>query len=397
MSTTDGARSGGDPVLEGALTEMASEGTFDATATFADPAPDAASQASDTASAAPKADAPAPTGDAGSIKPDSSTAPSVAAPSAAPAAADPLDGTSPFTYGEGKSLPWAHRVPGEGLLLTEAEVPQFQRLVEERDVLDRVNRESQSTIETFERLSTWTRPGVDGKEETLTGQKGLEAIHTDFAQLAAEASVYRDLLNDPAKLLGLMAKNERGEIVLDPASVKNWNTEIKLAQIEAAQSIQTQIGSILTPPAPSPGSTPINYEAAAPGVIKAAAGQDFGLLTAEDRSLLAGQLPRYVRPLTKEELPWNPGKKVGDSVVDPSFQKVVSHLAAQRKTSADAAKAAEKAGAHNAGMEKGRQPAKAAPKTPPAPTGKPAEPARKKADWDSPFTDAMAELGVPIR
>jgi hypothetical protein len=402
MSTTDGARSADDPVLAGAFSEMASEGTFDATAPIDDLGTEGASQASGDASAAPVAAAPPSNGDDGSDPQGSSSAdaaPKAPDPSAGSPAADPLAGTEPFTYtvnGEVKTLEGVRRVPGEGYFAPEAHVASLQSLAERADVLDRVSREVTAQNAQFERASTWTFTDAQGNEQTLTGLQGLEAQRIDSARVNAAVSIIDGLLSDPSKLLSLLAQDETGKIVVDPTAVETLQMRVQLAASAAEQQARSHFAKLGAPPNPQQPSTSTgspSYQASAPKIIEQAAGANHAALSADDRQLLTEQIDRYVRPVTEEDRRWNPTLKIGAPIVDHSFTKVVQHLVAQRQASKQTAAAAEKAGKFNAGQDKGRQPAKVAPK-PAAPTAPKTDARKPKADWDSPLSTAMSELGI---
>ena len=399
MATTDGARSAGDPVLEGAISEMSSEGTLDATGTF-DPGDNGASQVADGASAANAGALPAP-GDDGSDTTGRSSTPNAPLatqdPSAAQAAADPLAGTEPFTYtvnGEQKTLAGVYRVPGEGLLVPEDQVSSLQQVAERADVLDRVTRELTAQNTTYERLSAWNVTDPDGTQRTLSGQQGLEAMRVELAQQAAAISAIDVLLSDPQNIVNLLVSDGQGGVTIDPRSLKMLALEVRSAAVDAERQERSKfatLGQSTSGPASS-GSSGQDYTAQAPAVIKQAAGAAYDTLSADDRSLLADQLSRYVRPVTEEDRRWNPALKIGAPIVDASFTKVVQHLAAQRQASSKVAEAAERAGKFNGGQDRGRQPAKPTPK--PAAPIPPADGRKPKADWDSPLTEALAEMGV---
>lgn len=391
MSTSDGASTAGDPALEQALTEMESEGLLGGEG---DPGADA-SQSSGDASAASAA-APAPTGDDGS-SPTGTTAgaaPKAPDPSAAsPAAADPLAGTEPFTYGADKKvLEGVYRVPGEGLLVPEDKASAIASLAERADVLDRVSREYSAQNATYERLSTWETTDASGKTVTLTGQQGLEAQRVEHARMSAAVEIVDGILADPSKLLSLLARDDQGRISIDPQAVETLQMRVQLAANTAEQTARSHFSKLSTGPAQPAG--PQSYAASAPNLIKQAAGAHDTALTADDRQFLTQQIDRYVRTVTEEDRRWNPNLKLGAPIVDESYGKLVERTAQQRAAATAQAKAAETAGKHNAGMDKGRQPPKA-PIRPATPPPVKTDDRKPRADWETPLTGALAEMGIP--
>ncbi len=411
MALTDGVgdQSSGDPALEEALAEMTAEGTFDSEATFADPGT-ATTSSTESASAAPQAAAPPPASDDGSSKvPTTTDVVAPASTSAAPAAADPFAGTEPlpfFVNGEAKSLSWAHRVPGEGVLLTEAEVPHLQQLAERAEILDRVARDLTSQQDLIEPLTRWTRTGPDGKEETLTGSQGLEEIRVYTRQLEAELATYRQIFAEPGKHLvgptGLLLMQE-GKPTLDPSIAELWDGRIEQARFNAERTTRAEIGqrgtrpaAVAAPASTGSGSPPSFTDKEVSNVITQAAGTNHTALLPEDIAELKADLQRYIRPVVASDRQFNPALKLGAPIVDFSFGQRVQRLASIRLAAKQTATAAETAGKHNAGMAKGRQPAKQ-PIQPPAPPAKAGDAPRRKADWDTPFKDAMDEMGIAIR
>lgn len=397
MSATDGARSADDPVLSGALSEMASEGSLDATASLDDLGTDGASQASGDASAADAAALP-PTGDDGS-SPVDRTAADAAGTSPDPgadSAADPLAGTEPFTYtvnGETRTLDGVYRVPGEGLLVPEDKVASLQQLAERAEILDRVSREVTDHNASYERLSAWTVTDAQGKEHTLTGLQGLEAMRVDSARVNAAVSIIDGLLSDPAKLLGLLAQDDKGQLVVDPSAVETLQMRIQLAANAAEQRARGSFANLRSP-APATSTGPANYAASAPKIIESAAGSAYNVLTAEDRNFLASQIGRYVRAVTEEDRRWDPSKKIGAPIVDAEYAQLVQRTAAQRADAKRVAEAAERAGKFNGGTERGRQPAKPATK-PAAPVVPPKSNERQRPNWDGPLEQALQEMAIP--
>jgi hypothetical protein len=371
-----------------------------------DPAEDTASQAdTDESAGTPAAPAKAD-GDSGSGK--AVDAPAVEGKPGAPGVGDdPLAGTEPFTYtvnGETKTLDGVFRVPGEGLLVPEDKVQIVEQLAERADTLDRVSREYQSRNAEYERLSEWRTQGADGKEQVYQGRDGLVAMRVELGTRAASMDVLTSILKPNAQgqyvnlaKLVTTQQNARGEleIIPDPDVLERLLLQSDLAERDARDAIFREVGQ-LSQPSTSTSSAP-DYSAQAAQVIEAAAQSgkfDSKALTDRDKGFLAAQLPRYVRTVTEDDRRMNPSLRVGSAIVDASFTQVVKDRAEMRTEASKSAIAAEKAGKHNAGMQKGRQPAPTQRQTtPPAPTvdaGK-----SRKPDWDGPLTEYLAENDIP--
>lgn len=398
-AVTDGApkaEQSDDSVLAGAFTEMASESGFDANKTFGDleAKPDGASPTDGGASAAPKADAPtAIPGDDGAAN---ATPPVVAAEGKpdAPPAVDPLAGTEPFTYGQGKTLPGVFRVPGEGLLVPEEHVASVQQFAERAELAEHMSRELATQYETFDRLSTWTVQDAQGKDQTLTGLQGLEALRIEASQTKAALGTLSALFQpnangDYPNLEAFLAREElpdgkggvRVRIVPHPDSLRNLLVQSELAEVRAEQSERQKVGTLRTPAPAAP--VPINYATEASrliGDVAKAAKLDASVLSPKQTELLAKQLKFHVI------------EQDGKKRVSPEWQELVQSSIAQAVESKKQAVAAETAGKHNAGMDKGRQPPKPVAKPAAAPTTKTDE--RKKADWHTPLESALSEMGI---
>lgn len=384
-------------MLDQAFSEFSSEG-----ATLDEPIgeslPDTASQGTESASADTTTAAPPATGDDGSGKAVEGAQEQVPADPALPSD-DPYAGTEPFTYtagnGETKTLDGVFRVPGEGLLVPEDKVSLIQELAERADVLDRVARENESRNIDYERLAEWRITGADGKEQVYQGREGLVEMRVGYQKLAAVVQTLDQLFDDPQKFQELVGVNDKGEIVPDARAIQHLQTEIRLAQATAEQDARRQIGPVSREATSSSATPDLNREA--PRIIDWAAksaGVDSKALTADDRTFLSGQMDRYLRTVTEADRKGNPALKLGGPIVDAKFTALVKQTIQSALRASTQAKAAEKAGRHNAGMEKGRQPV-AQPTKPAAPVIPAAEQGKgKKADWDSPLTTALDEMNI---
>lgn len=382
MPQTDAAPAdaGSDPVLTNALSEMEAEGALGEET--GDPQPD-------EGAAAPPATAP------------TSDAPATEAPQTdgAPAEEDPYAGTEPFTHdvnGETITLDGVYRVPGEGAVIPEAQIGNLNRLIEERADAVRQNREFVDRNATYDRLTTWQTKDADGKDQTLSGPQAIVAMRQSHARLEAALSVVGDLLSpdangNPAKLLGLLATAQDGKIVFDQSAVDALKTKIDYMTLRAEQQATQGLQ------APAEQQAP-DYSKLAPDFIAASAKrQGVEGLTKEDTDMLVRQFAKHIRPATAQDRLKMPGLTVGLPMVDPEFDALVKYTATLRAQNKQQVAAAEKAGKHNAGMDKGRQQGKAAPpsgtKAAPVAPPKPAND-RQRPDWDGPLSSALAELGI---
>jgi hypothetical protein len=375
--------------LDQALTELETEGVYspDAPAVDGDPA---ATAPQDTPERAPQAATPKATGD-GRTEVEATAADSPAQP-------DPLEGTEPYKYtfgNESKVLEGFYRVPGEGVMIPEDKVPQLEQLAVRAEMLDRASREHESANALFERLSEWTSVGADGKEVTLKGAEAIQQGRLDYARQAAYRQVSDAYFNDPNRLASLLTFNpetqqfERNEAEWDKAKIMVENATIR-AETETRGWLAQRYQEPPKPQAP-------NYAEQAPIIIQQlaqSANADPSVLTPDDRSYLAEQLPRYIRPATREDIRVTPTLQMGQPVVDAAFRAVVTRSIQMRKSSVDQAQAATKASQFNAGQDKGLRAGKPQIKSPPSKpaTQQPQKPG--KADWDAPLQAALDEMGI---
>lgn len=418
MAQTDVARgttdSGHDPALANALSEMDAEGSLQSNSPFegnGDPAPAGETSA---ASAQPQGTESAPNGAAQS-QPDGAagnTSPAAAQQPTDPAqstpADDPYAGTEPFVHefqGEALAVDGVLRVPGEGLLIEEEAIPNFARVLEERHTLDRLNRDYAQQHATTDRLGTWERTGPNGQTERLSGMDGIAAMRVDAAKTRAALTTLLSVFQPDAqgnypRLTSLLTAGPDGRITLDPQALEVLRERGDAAELRAEVTERSWIGQAVQEarqPAQQQGP---DYSTIAPQFIDGAMrklGMQADALTPDDRALLARQFGRYIRPATDADRRMDPRIQVGLPMVDPEFEALVKDRAALRSSAKAQAKAAEQAGKHNAGMDRARQPAQ--PATPPArqpakqdPKAKDGE--RRRADWDSPLSEALAEMGI---
>lgn len=309
-------------------------------------------------------------------------------PATPDAAADPLAGAQPFTYGDGKTLEGVHVIPGEGALIPEANLHVLRSLAEQRDALDQSSQQYADQVQDFERLTTFEVEGHDGQPVRLSGVDGITELRASVARTFAENEAYKAVLADPQKILALIAR-DGDKFVLNPDAVEAMKLRINVAARDADDAVRSFMSQHARPraerPAPSRAepSSPAAREALsaqAPRIIEAAAkqsGLDFKLLTDTDKAFLAAQIHRYERKVTEQDRRFNPALKIGQPIVDAEFANVVKDRIGLRQEAAAAAKASAKAAAENAPKL-----AAAAPVKPVAAPAAPATPAKPKLSDD---------------
>lgn len=338
-----------------------------------------------------RVDAPAPAGGPTDTPTGGAPAASGDAAAGTPPADDPLAGAVPFTYGaDGRTLEGVHRFPGEGVMIPEANVHVLETLLTERDALDQASQEYAQRIEDYERATSYAITDANGREQTVRGAEGVAEMRVKIGHLFAEVEGLRAVLEDPAKILKLLARDGNDKLVLDPDAMDALNLRISTAARTAEDAIRAQLAT-LTPrreaPAPrasSSGQPTGDLSAHAPRLIDGAAQQarvDATLLTEQDRTFLASQLPRYVRQVKESDRRFNPSLRIGDPIIDEAFTNLVKHQATVRADAARAARAAADAAAANAPKIAASQPPKvAAPVAPAANTQQ--KPPAKESDSD---------------
>lgn len=369
MAATDGVVSTDDPVLAGALAEMSAEGAF--SEDTGDLSPDTTSQPDLTTSADTSAATPDATGATGSDAPAA----------AATSVVDPYEGTEPFRYGANndKTLEGVLRVPGEGLLVPEDKVALVTALAERADSLDSKVAELTQAREALERLSEWRTTGENGQEQVHRGAEGIVQLREAYATQTAALNVLLELVKSPAKYVELIAGVDANNVpVLDPQKVADLIARADQAEEIARYRARTELVSQYQK-ASQPSGPPDYAKTVGAATITQLAGASAKDLTPKDREILLASFNRYVA---------HDGKSIA-----PEYQQMVLHMASLSASRKAEAVASEKAGKFNAGQDKGRIPA-APPKKAPVAPPKPDTTSRRKADWDTPLTNALAEIAA---
>lgn len=316
---------------------------------------------------------------------------------AAPEPVDPLAGSEPFKYkamdGSEKALEGVYRFAGEGLMIPEEKVADFERIVTEREQAVTLVTAAAERIRQLDTLGAWQITGDDGQPKTLTGREGLEAMRVSHARLEATLNTLVEALqSDPASLIEVSPDNK---IVLGRDAIQNLMTRAELNEMRAEQQIRAALGRVLTASAPAPDTTG-DYARHAPALIGQAlqgSGVDASVLTPDDVQELTAVLPRFVRDTTPAERAANPAQT---QIVDALYGQMVKNRATLRAQTTQSAQKAEHAGKVNASVTQMRQPQRAA--TPPAAPAAPQTQTTKPKSWDAQSTDliesALRDLGL---
>lgn len=222
---------------------------------------------------------------------------------APPSEDDPFAAATPATYTvDGQERTYAGiKILGEDFgnrgIIEPTDLPDVLRRLGERDHLVDANQVAYRERQAIEPLTSWTITGDDGKEQTLTGQAGLMAMHVDHVRKDALISVMDQVFASPDALIGLLMKDANGAVTIDPAALRNLQREIRLSAGEAAEKAKAQLGSRVAE-ATKPAPAPIDFTTEAPRLVKQIAGADYVKLTPEDHKFLAAQLPIYTQGKT---------------------------------------------------------------------------------------------------
>lgn len=384
MATETARTSGDDPVLAAGLSALESEGV-----NLSDPVTDAPVDTSDDGAALETA---TPT-DQTPTASESTTVPDAAIPDASAATPNPLDGTEPFTYtvnGETRTMPHAYRVPGEGVMIEEQAVPQFQLMASRAESLEKANHELYEQSKRFEQLTQWNTTDANGHPQTLTGLDALQALQVEYARTDVAKNTLIDAIRDPAQLLGLLQSDGNGGVVINPQALEMLVIRSENAEMKAVHQIQQRFQGLSKQPIAPPA---MDIPASAPAIVAHYASQLKAVaLTADDRTFLTSILPRFIRTAEQADVQANPAIRLGQQVVDVSFEQQVAHLQSLRANTTSVVKTAGDAAKFNAGQKAGTKQVQV---TKPVTTTQttPAVPKSKAQAWDDIFQSAMAEIG----
>lgn len=406
-----------DPVLATALSEMEASGVaLDGPAVDPSPSvpePESAPVADAPTEASPAASKAEPTADASAPSPAKSAeavADKTPVPPVDPAtpAADPLAGTTPYSYtgrdGQSYQMGMIHVPPEGGAFILPHELPAFQDALAEAQAAITANREFQQFVGQVHGLAHQSGEG-DAKQE-YRGVEAFKALKADYS--ANEAASLRLLSGyaDREFVYNLAYAYQQGDDKTAAHLLKQMATDAqkdgRLAQYQA----EKQFGGFQQAPVQDEGTVADRAFEGAITQLATWARKEGAVLSdadlAEARGYYAPFKKAMVREATPAEVQQNPalrGQKVFDTPsMHPWFQQ---RIAAAQQAKQDAAARAtadavkKRADEFNKGTDKGRQPQKGAtaPTKAPVPVAT-GEKVSRSAKWSAPLDDFLTEAGI---
>lgn len=379
----DGLSAGeGSPSLESHLGSMLDGYSGAADDSTPEPAAtDAGALPASTASAVPGDTPPATSTPEKVVEPALTGAPPVPAadakPDTTPPEDDPFKDATPFTYtvnGQQRQADAIKRLGDHGAVIEAKDLPWLEQRLSERDHLYEKDQQTGRELHELRRLTEWRTTDDKGVETVLTGLKGVEAQRVQLGiALAAVQTLGQVFKQNPAALLA-WGQDAEGNPTVDwnAREVQHLIRESMLAEMRAEQAVRSHLSTFTE--TVRQGVTQQQEDAQLPAKLWAAAAaawvSQHPELTAEDKTFLQQQMPRYTRVAQKGE------EHLGRVVLDPSFYAVIADRASLRKASADAVKqtaaatatATQTNAARLAAATIGKpKPAPAAPVVPPTP------------------------------
>lgn len=254
---------------------------------------------------------------------------------------DPFKDATPFTYtvnGQAKTFDELRILPGHGAVIAPDAFPKLAQRLAERDNLYERSQTQYQQYQALEKLTAWNVTGADGKAETLTGAAALIARATDHAETKAALDTILDAFKNPARFAELVdaTVDAAGNVIFSPhkGALENLMTRSDLAESRAREQIQ-KLYATVQQTAPQERDQPIDVAAHAETIVSGLVSQA-GMtgLTPADTKYLAMVLPRYVRPVTKEDIAANPALAGERLVVDDSFSAIMQDRQELRSTTA---------------------------------------------------------------
>ena len=245
----------------------------------------------------------------GAAEPGSETAPAADATPAsdgttpdaqADAEADPFTDTTAASYmlnGQPVSVEDIRVFKEGGAVIRPESLPNVLSKLAERDTLSGEVRTAKQQYDTLSKVSEWT--GSDNK--TVSGpEAAVERIVAHAAVLSENELIVSQVLQSPdlyaAGFLIVHPENPNA-VIFNPAAIKQLQTQNELRQLKASQAIRDHFKTVISQSSQSQPA-PINFETAAPQLVKLVADQsklDASSLTAGDRAMLAKQLPYHLK------------------------------------------------------------------------------------------------------
>lgn len=263
-----------------------------------------------------------------------------------------------------------------GAVIRPDALPAVLNKLSERESLFERNRAQSVEYQTLAKAVEWTDPE---SKKTYAGPEAAVEMRIGNAKLLAENTLLVQTLTDPARLASILTV-EKGpdgleRITVSRQALANLQTQNELQQMKSEQLLRSHFQTVLAQAAQS-APQPIDYTAATTSLITdlaAAEKLDASVLTAQDKALLAKQLPFHTKD-GQVSLEWQ--ELVKDRIADRTAQK--QNAVKLASTTADATK---KGLANMAAAARGVKPA-AKPVTPTAPPKPPVNP-KVQAESDS--------------
>lgn len=222
-----------------------------------------------------------------------------------------------------------------GAIIAEDALPKLQTRLAERDSLFEKSQQQYQQYQALEKLTEWKTTGTDGKEQILTGSQGLEARAVVSVRTEAILSTIGQLFDNPELFSSIVSAKQlpdgRWIAVPDQAAFKALTTQAELNALKAEQSVRQQFQHTVTQ-ASQPQQ--IDVASVAPSVVENSAQQLGVTLAPEDKTFLAGMVPRFVRPATQEDVRQTPTLTVGEPVLDAAFGQLIQQQASMRASTA---------------------------------------------------------------
>lgn len=264
---------------------------------------------------------------------------------------NPFEAASPLTYtvdGQSRTFDGIAYVKGVGAVIQDADVPKLQQRLQERDNLYERAQQQYEQVQALERLTTWTQKGPDNTDQTLSGAKALEEMRVTLGRNLVAMETLKSALLDPATFASLVAVDANNNLVLDQQALQHLATRSELAELNAEKQIRAHWQTIAGPQA-APTNTTLDLSQAAPVIAQHYAKEyGGGMLKDDDVTFLSGQVGRYIRPATREDVLGGGAKTIGQPVVDAAFQTVVERLAKGQQATAAAVSTASTVASENA-------------------------------------------------
>lgn len=242
------------------------------------------------------------------------------------------------------------KVVAGGAVIAEDALPKLQQRLSERDSLFEKSQQQYQQYQDLEKLTAWKTTGQDGKEQILTGSHALEARQMALEKTTAILSTIASVFDNPDLFSTLVTAKQlpdgRWVAVPDPAALKSLTTQAELAALKAEGQVRQQFQHTSASQA---RPQQVDVQAVAPSVVENSA-QQLGVstLTPEDKTFLAGMVPRFVRPATAEDVRETPTLTVGEPVLDAAFGQLLQQQASMRASTAKTVQAASTVSKENA-------------------------------------------------